>query len=423
LPGKEERTCRTKLRIVFISQGVTDNDALMRCDNDLEHVSELLDELKHSSYHISGEQALSLFYDAGLEQLVECSSYLRNKFKPSILTYSRKVFVNLVNLCRDTCSYCTYKKEPGETTISMLDPEKVLAIVEVAKRLKCTEALIVTGERPEVRYPEVRSWLQKMGFSTLPEYIGEISEMIIKKTGLLPHTNAGSLSKQELLALRENNASMGLMLESSSIRLSSRGMPHERAPSKHPRVRIKSLTSCGELNIPTTTGLLLGIGETPEEIIESLLLIKSLHESFGHIQEVIMQNFSPKDGTSMSDHPAPSREYFMRAVAVARILMPKMNIQVPPNLNESLEDYIGVGINDWGGISPLTIDYVNPEHPWPPIEHVNRVCLKKGFQLKARLPVYPEFLKNGRSYVSHHVSSSIEALSDDEGLVKESYLI
>jgi 7,8-didemethyl-8-hydroxy-5-deazariboflavin synthase CofG subunit len=411
-----------ELRIVFISQGVTDNDALMRCDNDLELVSKILDETKHPSYHISSEQALSLFYDARLEQLIGCSSYLRNKFKPSILTYSRKVFVNLVNLCRDTCTYCTYKKEPGDSKLSMLEPDKVLSIVEVAKRLRCTEALIVTGERPDSRYPEVRNWLLKMGFSTLSEYIGEICEMIIKKTGLLPHTNAGSLSKQELLALRENNASMGLMLESSSIRLSSRGMPHERAPSKHPRVRAKSLISCGELNIPTTTGLLVGIGETPQEIIDSLLFIKSLHESFGHIQEVIMQNFSPKDGTSMSRHPAPAREYFMRAVAIARILMPDMNIQVPPNLNESLEDYIDVGINDWGGISPVTIDYVNPEHPWPPIEHVNRVSSRKGFQLKARLPVYPEFFKNGRSFVSNRVRTSIEALSNDEGLVKESYL-
>jgi 7,8-didemethyl-8-hydroxy-5-deazariboflavin synthase len=338
------------------------------------------------------------------------------------LTYSRKVFVNLVNLCRDTCTYCTYKKEPGDTSISMLDPDKVLAIVEFAKRLRCTEALIVTGERPEIRYPEVRNWLRKMGFSTLSEYVGEICEMIIKKTGLLPHTNAGSLSKKELLTLRESNASMGLMLESSSVRLSGRGMPHGRAPSKHPRVRIKSLTSCGELNIPTTTGLLVGIGETPEEIVESLFLIKSLHESFGHIQEVIMQNFSPKAGTSMSDYPAPSKEYFMRAVAVARILMPNMNIQVPPNLNESLEDFISVGINDWGGISPVTIDYVNPEHPWPPIEHVDRVTSRKGFLLRARLPVYPEFLKNGRSYISHRIRPSIEALSDDEGLVKESYL-
>ncbi len=407
---------------MFISQGVTDNDALMRCDNGLEQVSKVMDEIKHSTYNLDSEQALSLFRSARLEQLIECSSYLRNKFKPSILTYSRKVFVNLVNLCRDTCTYCTYKKEPGDTTISMLDPDKVLAIVEFAKRLRCTEALIVTGERPENRYPEVRSWLRKMGFSTLSEYVGEICEMIIKKTGLLPHTNAGSLSKKELLTLRESNASMGLMLESSSVRLSGRGMPHERAPSKHPRVRIKSLTSCGELNIPTTTGLLIGIGETPEEIVESLFLIKSLHESFGHVQEVIMQNFSPKDGTSMSDYPAPSKEYFMRAVAVARILMPNMNIQVPPNLNESLEDYISVGINDWGGISPVTIDYVNPEHPWPPIEHVNRVTSRKGFLLRARLPVYPEFLKNGRSYISHRVRPSIEALSDDEGLVKESYL-
>ncbi len=407
---------------MFISQGVTDNGALMRCDNDLEHVCKIMDEIKHSSYHINSKQALSLFYDASIEQLIECSSYLRNKFKPSTLTYSRKVFVNLVNLCRDTCSYCTYKKEPGDSAISMLDPDKVLAIVEIAKRMRCTEALIVTGERPEIRYREVRNWLRKKGFSTLSEYIGEICEMIIKKTGLLPHTNAGSLSKQELFTLRESNASMGLMLESSSIRLSGRGMPHEKAPSKHPKVRIKSLTSCGELKIPTTTGILIGIGETAEEIVESLFLIKSLHESYGHIQEVIMQNFLPKDGTSMSDYPAPSKEYFMRAVAVARILMPNMNIQVPPNLNESIEDYIDVGINDWGGISPVTIDYVNPERPWPPIEYVNQVTSRKGLSLKARLPVYPEFLKDGQSYISQCVRPSIEALANEEGLVKESYL-
>jgi FO synthase subunit 1 len=408
---------------VFISQGVTNNDALMRYVNDREHVFKAIDEVRHSSYRVNSEQALSLFYGATLDQLIEYSSNLRDKFKPSIVTYSRKVFVNLVNLCRDTCTYCTYKKEPGEITTSMLDPDKVLAIVEGAKRLGCTEALIVTGERPEIRYSEVRNWLNRKGFSTLPEYIGEICEMIIKKTGLLPHTNAGSLSKKELLAIRENNASMGLMLESSSVRLSGQGMPHERAPSKHPRARIKSLTSCGELNIPTTTGLLIGIGETPKEIIESLLTIRELNETFGHIQEIIMQNFTPKSGTPMSGYPAPSREYFMRAVAVARILMPRMNIQVPPNLNDSLEDYISVGINDWGGISPVTIDYVNPEHPWPSIKHVNHATSVKGFQLKARFPLYPEFLNDGRSYISQPVRSSIEALSDDSGLVKEPYLM
>ena len=408
---------------MFISQGVTNNDTLMRYDNDREHVSEVMDEVRHSSCHVNSEQALSLFYEATLDQLIECSSYLRDKFKPSILTYSRKVFVNLVNLCRDTCTYCTYKKEPGEITTSMLDPDEVLAIVEAGKRLGCTEALIVTGERPEIRYWEVRDWLNRKGFSTLSEYINEICEMIINKTGLLPHTNAGSLTKRELLALRENNASMGLMLESSSVRLGGRGMPHERAPSKHPRARIKSLTSCGELSIPTTTGLLIGIGETPKEIIESLLIIRGLNETFGHIQEVIMQNFTPKSGTSMSDYPAPPREYFMRAVAVARILMPSMNIQVPPNLNDSIEDYISVGINDWGGISPVTIDYVNPDHPWPSIKHVNRVTSMNGFQLKARFPIYPEFLNDGRSFISRRVRSSIELLSDDAGLVKESHMM
>jgi FO synthase subunit 1 len=415
--------CKDSSRIVFISQGVTDNDALMRCDNDMKQISDMVERIKVSSDNINQEQALSLFYNARLEHLVSCSAYLRDKFKPSILTYSRKVFINLVNLCRDACTYCTYKKEPGDEMISMLNPEKVVALAELAKRFRCTEALIVTGERPELRYKEVQNWLRKKGFFTLSEYINEICELIIKRTGLLPHTNAGSLTKQELSSLRETNASMGLMLESSSNRLSGKGMPHEKAPSKHPRVRIKTLTACGELGIPTTTGLLIGIGETPGEIIESLFRIKSIHESFGHIQEVIMQNFSPKVATAMSEYPAPSMQYFMRAVALARILLPNMNIQVPPNLNEySLEEYIDAGINDWGGISPVTIDYVNPEHPWPPIEQVKRATSRKGLLLRARLPVYPEFLNSGEIYISPRIRPSIEAIANDDGLVKESYL-
>jgi 7,8-didemethyl-8-hydroxy-5-deazariboflavin synthase len=409
---------------VFISQGLTNNGALMQCDDNMNRIADLEERITVHSNNINQQQALSLFYNARLEHLINCSRYLRNRFKPSMLTYSRKVFINLVNLCRDSCTYCTYKKEPGDELISMLDPEKVLFIAELAKRFRCTEALIVTGEKPELRYKEVKNWLRMKGFFSLSEYISEICELIIKRTGLLPHTNAGSLTKQELFALRETNASLGLMLESSSDRLSGRGMPHEKAPSKHPKVRIKTLTACGELRIPTTTGLLIGIGETPEEIIESLFRIKSIHDSFGHIQEVIMQNFSPKNGTLMARYPAPSTEYFMRAVAIARIILPKMNIQVPPNLNDNfLEEYIDAGINDWGGISPVTIDYVNPEHPWPSIEQVRRASSKKGLLLRARLPVYPEYLKAGGMFISPRIRPSIEAIANDEGLVKESYIV
>lgn len=409
---------------MFISQGVTDNGALMLCDNNMNRIAELGESIIGHMNSINQQQALTLFYNARLEHLIDYSRHLRNKFKPSMLTYSRKVFINLVNLCRDSCTYCTYKKMPGDEMVSMLDPEKVLAIAEHAKRFQCTEALVVTGEKPELRYKEVQNWLRNKGFFSLSEYINEICELIVKRTGLLPHTNAGSLTKQELFALKETNASLGLMLESSSVRLSARGMPHEKAPSKHPKVRIRTLTACGELRIPTTTGILIGIGETPEEIIESLFRIKSIHESFGHIQEVIMQNFSPKAGTLMSGYPAPSAEYFMRSVAIARIILPRMNIQVPPNLNDNfLEEYIDAGINDWGGISPVTIDYVNPEHPWPPIEQVRRASLKKGLLLRARLPVYPEYLKAGGMFISPRIRPYIEAMANAEGLVKESYLV
>lgn len=407
------------MAIVFINQGITSKIALMRCDND---VSELMDRVIVSSESVDYEQALFLFNNAKLEHLVSCSGYLRDRFKPSIMTYSRKVFINLVNLCRDSCTYCTYKKEPGDTMISMLDPSNVLALAEQAKRLKCTEALIVTGERPEIRYREVRNWLRARGFRHLYEYIAEVCELIIKKTGLLPHTNAGSLFKEELYTLRETNASMGLMLESASVRLAGKGMPHEKAPSKHPLVRTKSLNACGELNIPTTTGLLVGIGETPGEIVESLLLIRSMNESYGHIQEVILQNFSPKLGTPMAKHDPPSKEYFTRIVALARILMPTMNIQVPPNLNQCLETYIDAGINDWGGISPLTTDYVNPDHPWPQIDEMDRAILRKGLSLRARLPVYPEFLMGEKVFISPRIRPAIDAIADNDGLVKESYL-
>ena len=370
---------------------------------------------------LTRQDAAQLLVHCPTDVLVESASRVRDAGKPAVVTYSRKVFINLVNLCRDTCSYCTYKKEPGDPMLSMLGPDQVLAIAEAGRKTRCTEALFVTGERPEQRYPQARDWLLSLGYSSTVDYIAEMSELVLEKTGLLPHTNAGSMAKKEMEKLRGTNPSMGVMLETSSERLMREGMAHEGAPSKNPKVRIKTLESAGELKIPMTTGILAGIGETPEELVDSLFVIKELHEKHGHIQEVILQNFEPKPETGMSDFPSTPKKYFLRAVATARMVMPEMNIQVPPNLNPVIYgQYLDAGINDWGGISPVTIDYVNPEFPWPTIDAVRQVTEGRGKRLRARLPVYPEYLEGG--FISERLADNIRLLADRSGLVKEEYL-
>lgn len=371
---------------------------------------------------IERSRALELIAECNTADLVHLAGKLRDQTKPGqIITYSRKVFINLVNLCRDTCSYCTYKKVPGDSAVSLMNPPQVLAIAEAGKRLHCTEALFVTGERPEQKYTEASDWLHSLGHTSTVEYISEMCDLVLEKTGLLPHTNAGSMTKKEMSLLKDNNASLGVMLESSSERLMGKGMPHEGAPSKNPKVRLKTLESAGELKIPMTTGLLVGIGETTDELVDSLYVIKEIHRKYGHIQEVIMQNFAPKPDTEMALSKPPSSDHFLRAVALARIIMPEMNIQVPPNLTpEIFGRYVDAGINDWGGISPVTIDYVNPEFPWPDISTVNRVTEEKGKKLRARLPTYPEFVKGG-FITSDRLHNAINLLADQYGLVKEGY--
>src|SRR5206468_2604996 len=359
---------------------------------DLSTTNEIAQRIQN--FPITKGEIFELIKKYDTKSLCTIAKINRDTCKNGPITYSRKVFINHINLCRDTCTYCTYKKEPGEPMLSMLEPTQVLALAEAGKKYRCTEALFVTGERPEQKYGQARAWLSSLGHSSTVEYIREMSELVIEKTGLLPHTNAGSLTRKEMIILKDSNVSLGSMLETSSERLMGKGMPHEDAPSKNPKVRIKTLESAGELGIPMTTGLLVGIGETPEELVDSLFVIKKLHEKYGNIQEVIMQNFAPKPQTGMAQFPQPSLEYFLRAVAMTRIIMPNMNVQVPPNLNPDIFGrYIDAGINDWGGISPVTIDHVNPEFPWPSIESVQKVTEGRGRRLRARLPVYPEFLK------------------------------
>jgi 7,8-didemethyl-8-hydroxy-5-deazariboflavin synthase CofG subunit len=378
----------------------------------------LLNRLVDGRIPSKGE-AYQIYQDAEIDptELYQVSQLLRTSNKGKTVTYSRKVFFNLVNLCRDTCSYCTYKSEPGQEKISMLSKNDIVILAEVAKKQHCTEALFVTGERPEQKYQEAKTWLKENGFSSTAEYLVKASEIALDK-GLFPHTNAGNLTKEEMRQLKETNVSLGVMLENSSERLSGNSMPHQFAPSKNPKARIKVLQNAGELRIPMTTGLLIGIGESPQELIDSIYAIKEIHEKYGNIQEIILQNFQPKIDTLMKSNPSPQERYFKTLVALARIILPKMNIQIPPNLSpESYSSFLSAGINDWGGISPITQDYVNPEFPWPKIQDIDASCSDAGFHLRARFPVYPEFFH----MVNQDLVSKMSEISDSENLVSGEY--
>ncbi len=384
---------------------------------DLTAINEIAQKIQNIS--ITKDEIYELIKQYDTKCLCKLAKILRDNCKNGLITYSRKVFINLVNLCRDTCSYCTYKKELSDFDLSILTKDQVLHIARLGKRLKCTEALIVTGERPEQKYPEFRDWLKKHNCSSTTEYIEQISNLILKETGLLPHTNAGTLNYDELSMLKRSNVSLGCMLETSSERLAGKNMPHELAPSKNPRARIRVLENAGKLKIPMTTGLLIGIGETLEEIIDSLFTIRQIHQKFGNIQEIIMQNHVPKYNTKMKNFSPPTYDLFLLTVSLARIILPHMNIQVPPNLTpKHYPNYISAGINDWGGISPLTLDYVNPESPWPNIKDVKDATEKAGYRLVGRLAVYPEFLLNKRDFISNNLWNYISELSDINGLVR-----
>ncbi len=350
-------------------------------------------------------------------ELFQTAQILRKQNKGNFVSFSKKVFFNLVNLCKDTCSYCTYKAEPNESKLSMLSKNDVNQLLTLAKKYNCVEALFVTGENPEQKYQEARTWLKTNGFSSTAEYLIHVSELALSK-GLFPHTNAGNLTKEQMRELQKTNPSMGLMLENVSERLTQKGMPHYLAPSKKPKARLQVLQNAGELGLPMTTGLLVGIGETPYEIIESIFAIKNLNDKYSNIQEVILQNFHPKPDTLMNNFPSAEENYFKIVVALTRIILPKMNIQIPPNLSpKSYQSFLSVGINDWGGVSPLTPDYVNPEFSWPEIKKIEENSKKAGFKRRCRFPTYPEFF----SFLNSELKEKISTLEDEQGFVREDY--
>ena len=368
---------------------------------------------------VSYENILQIYQDAKTDpsELFSTAQNLREKFKGKTVTFSKKAFFNIINMCKDTCTYCTYKAEPGEEKLSMMSKQEIKKILSLAKKYRCVEALFVTGERPEQKYQEAKDWLKKNGFKSTAEYLVHASEWALEE-GLFPHTNAGNLTINEMKELQKTNVSMGLMLENVSERLSHKGMPHYLAASKRPKARLEVLENSGKLKIPMTTGLLVGIGETPEEIILSILAIKKLHKKYGNIQEIILQNFQPKQDTMMNDFPSAEENYFKIIVSISRIIMPEMNIQIPPNLSpKSYQNFLSVGINDWGGVSPLTPDYVNPEFSWPEIKKIEENSKNVGFDLKCRFPIYPEFF----SFISKELRDKMAVIEDEEGLVKQEY--
>lgn len=337
--------------------------------------------------------ALCHLPDGDLDTLCEVAGALRDRFHGHTLTYSPKAFLPITNLCRDRCTYCTFRRDPGDPGEWTMSPEEVADWSRRAHAVGCVEALMCLGDKPEVAFRGFRALLQSYGASSTADYV-RIACHISLTEGLLPHTNAGLLSRAEMEALRPVNASMGLMLENVSQRLRDRGMPHQHAPDKEPSLRLRMIAEAGELAIPFTSGILIGIGESEAERIASLLALRELHACYGHIQEVIIQNFRAKPRTRMADAPDLEETAMVRTVALARLILGgAMNLQAPPNLNpEAHGRLIAAGINDWGGISPLTMDYVNPEAPWPHIEVLRSTCMQAGFRLRPRLPIYPEYI-------------------------------
>jgi FO synthase len=331
------------------------------------------------------------------------------------VTYSPKVFIPLTNLCRDVCSYCTFAQNEDSPRAHTMSPDEVLAVARAGAKLGCKEALFCLGDRPEVRWPGYRAVLRRYGHESTHSYLVAMCKLVLEETGLLPHPNAGVLSRRELAELREVAPSQGIMLESTSERLCAPGGPHEHAPDKRPATRLAMIRKAGELRIPFTSGILIGIGETAAERIDAVLALRDLHEHHGHIQEIIVQNFRAKEDTPMGEAGEPGLIDLMTACAITRLIMgPDMNIQAPPNLSADYGPLLVAGINDWGGVSPLTPDFINPEAPWPQIDQLAQLCQEAGYTLRERLTVYPEYVHDD-SWLDPYVAAKTRPICDADG--------
>src|SRR5436305_2906965 len=344
---------------------------------------------------LSREQAYRLIgcRDDEVPSLLDAAVRAKERFKPEIITYSRKVFLPLTNLCRDYCGYCIFRRDPGEPGAHTMTPDEVLEVARAGEKLGCTEALFSLGDKPELAFPEMRDTLRHLGYKSTLHYLEAMCELVLRETSLLPHPNPGLMSAEWISRLAAVSPSMGLMLETTNDSLLASGAAHDNAPDKVPAKRLRTIEGAGKQGVPFTTGILIGIGESAGDRVDALLAIRDLHERYGHIQEVIVQNFRVTLEIPMRSWLEPTRGEMLRTIAVARLLMPEVNIQAPPNLSDpDYEQLLDAGINDWGGVSPLTPDFINPERPWPHLQELERRTQGKGLQLRQRLPVYPEFM-------------------------------
>ncbi|MFL6822486.1 MAG: 5-amino-6-(D-ribitylamino)uracil--L-tyrosine 4-hydroxyphenyl transferase CofH [Xanthobacteraceae bacterium] len=373
----------------------------------------LCDDLERN---LTREEALSLV-DCELEALLRVAARRRDAAHGPIVSYSRKVFIPLTKLCRDVCHYCTFAHPPRKNDRAYLSLDEVLVIARAGQAAGCKEALFTLGDQPELRYRVAADELARLGHRTTLSYLAEAARAVYEQTGLLPHLNPGHLTPADVAVLRAVSVSQGLMLESVSERLCARGGPHHGSPDKHPRRRLASIRAAGEQRVPFTSGMLIGIGETPEERIGSLLALRELNDAYGHIQEIIIQNFRPKPETRMAHWPAPPLDELLWTIAIARLLFaPSMNIQAPPNLNPGvLSRLINAGINDWGGVSPVTPDHVNPEAPWPALDALERATNAGGKQLVERLAIYPAFAREADTWVDPALRTALVRRIDADG--------
>jgi FO synthase len=387
---------------------------------------ELAEEAAEGRLEVEAAYALARYAHSDPGLVMRAASRVRDRVFGPRVSYSRKVFIPLTKLCRDNCGYCTFARAPLPKERAYLAPEEVLGIAYAGAKAGCKEALFTLGDKPEKRYPEARRELKEMGFGSTIAYLVYVCGLVLEETGLLPHANPGVLCEEEVRALREVSVSQGIMLEQTSERLLERNMPHWASPDKVPGRRLATLDVAGRLRVPFTTGILIGIGESIEERVDTLLAIREQHERHGHIQECIIQNFRAKPGTRMQGAPEPSEKEMLATISLARLLLPEgMAVQAPPNLAGPTENgrppyarYIDAGINDWGGVSPVTPDHVNPERPWPYLEELEKATEAKGYLLLERLALHPSYARDAERWVDEKLRSRVWAAMDAEGFAR-----
>jgi FO synthase len=369
---------------------------------------------------LSDQDAIALVGCNDLTSLMARAAALRDEGHGAVMSYSRKVFIPLTKLCRNSCHYCTFAHSPQKDEPAFLSPDEILSIARAGAKWSCHEALFTLGDKPELRYRAARDELAGLGHASTISYLLAMAALVREETGLLPHLNPGVLTAEEIAQARTVSVSQGLMLESASERLCRRGGPHFGSPDKVPKLRLNMIRMAGEARVPFTSGLLIGIGETRRERMEALLALRTLHRRFGHLQELIIQNFRAKPGTRMADHAEPLREDHLWTIAVARILFgAKMNIQAPPNLSaDVLPQLIAAGINDWGGISPVTPDHVNPERPWPHLASLQHHTFNAGKLLVERIAVYPAYVQDLTKWIDPKLQTAVRRAADAEGFAR-----